>query len=134
MRTALQSGNAAGTETELLVVFTTDVAAEKDAKPEIKLLTGEAAIQQAASPFLSTGEFSSSSNETLLLHAPQGLKAKRLLLVGLGKAAKATIHHLRCAAGTAVRFAKQRKLRGLFFIAPAGQVFTGATERAIVEG
>jgi leucyl aminopeptidase len=134
MRTALQSGNAAGTETELLVVFTVDAASTKDGKPEITLLTEEPAVQQAAAPFLTSGEFSSNPNETLLLHAPQGLKAKRLLLVGLGKAAKATIHHLRCAAGTAVRFAKQRKLRGLFFIAPAGQVFTGATERAIVEG
>jgi len=134
MRTALQSGNAAGTETELLVVFTTDVAAEKDAKPEIKLLTGEAAIQQAASPFLSTGEFSSNSNEILLLHAPQGLKAKRLLLVGLGKAAKATVNHVRRAAGTAVRFAKPRKLRDIAILAPAGGLLTEATERAIAEG
>ncbi|HZU11029.1 MAG TPA: leucyl aminopeptidase, partial [Pseudacidobacterium sp.] len=134
MRTALQSGNAAGTETELLVVFTTDVAAEKDAKPEIKLLTGEAAIQQAASPFLSTGEFSSNSNEILLLHAPQGLKAKRLLLVGLGKAAKATVNHVRRAAGTAVRFAKPRKLRDIAILAPADGLLTEATERAIAEG
>ncbi|MEI9970009.1 MAG: M17 family peptidase N-terminal domain-containing protein [Terracidiphilus sp.] len=44
----------------------------------------------------------------MLLHAPAGLTAKRLLIVGLGKLAKATVHSVRDAAGTAVRFAKPR--------------------------
>ncbi|HEX3436097.1 MAG TPA: leucyl aminopeptidase [Pseudacidobacterium sp.] len=135
MKTTLQSGNAAAVEAELLVVFTTDAATGKDAKPEIILLTDEGGIKQASSPFLGTGEFSSNSNETLLLHAPQGLKAKRLLLVGLGKAAKATFHDVRKAAGTAVRFAKPRKLRELAVLAPAGSAFDpAATARAIAEG
>jgi len=135
MKTSLQSGQPAAVETELLVIFTTDGATGKDAKPEISLLTEEEAVKQAASQVLATGEFASASNETLLLHSPQGLKAKRLLLVGLGKASKATPHDVRKAAGTAVRFAKPRKLRELTITVPSGTSFDPtATVRAIVEG
>ena len=133
MKTTLQTGSAAATETELLVAFTTDAATGKDAKPEISLLTDEEAIQKAAASVLTTGEFASGSNETILLHAPQGLKAKRLLLVGLGKSAKATVHDVRKAAGTAVRFAKPRKLRELTILLPT-TFDAAATARAIAEG
>src|SRR5271170_718242 len=118
MKTTLQTGSAAAAETELLVAFTTDTATGKDAKPEITLLTDHEAIQKAVASVLTTDEFASASNETILLHAPAGLKAKRLLLVGLGKAAKATVHDVRKAAGTAVRFAKPRKLRELTILLP----------------
>jgi leucyl aminopeptidase len=133
MKTTLQTGSAAAIETELLVAFTTDAAAGKDAKPEISLLTDEDAIQKAAANVLETGEFASGSNETILLHAPAGLKARRLLLVGLGKSAKATIHDVRKAAGTAVRFAKPRKLRELAVLLPT-TFDAAATARAVAEG
>src|SRR5579862_6654346 len=133
MKTTLQTGSAAAIETELLVAFTTDAAAGKDAKPEISLLTDEEAIQKAAANVLETGEFASGSNETILLHAPAGLKARRLLLVGLGKSAKATIHDVRKAAGTAVRFAKPRKLRELTILLPTTFDAT-ETARAVAEG
>ncbi|HVW78631.1 MAG TPA: leucyl aminopeptidase [Alloacidobacterium sp.] len=133
MKTSLQTGNAAAIETELLVVFATDKATGKDAKPEISLLTDEEALQKAAAVVLTSGEFAGGSNETLLLHAPAGLKAQRLLIVGLGKAAKATPHDLRKAAGVAVRFAKPRKLRALTLLLPTGFDATAAA-RAAVEG
>ena len=133
MKTTLQTGNAAAIETELLVVFTTDAATGKDAKPEISLLTDEESVKQAAANILTTGEFASGSNETILLHAAAGLRAKRLLLVGLGKAAKATIHDVRKAAGTAVRFAKPRKLRELAILLPT-TFETAAAARAAAEG
>jgi len=47
-----------------------------------------------------------------------GLGAKRLLIVGLGKLAKATVHGVREAAGTAVRFAKPRGIRELALRSP----------------
>jgi len=135
MQTTLASSSAAAVETELLVVFAVDEATEKGAKPAISLLTEEASIQQAAAQLLTTEEFAGGSNETLLLHAPQGLKAKRLLLVGLGKASKANSHDVRKAAGTAVRFAKPRKLRELAITVPAGAAFeAAATARAVIEG
>jgi leucyl aminopeptidase len=133
MKTTLQTGNAAAIETELLVVFSTDTATGKDAKPEISLLTEEGTIQKAAASVLTTGEFASGSNETILLHAPTGLKAKRLLLIGLGKSAKATPHDVRKAAGTAVRFAKPRKLRELTILLPT-TFEAAATARAVAEG
>ena len=133
MKTILQNGNAATTETELLVVFSTDKATGKDAKPEISLLINEEAVQKAAENILTTGEFAGGSNETILLHAPAGLKAKRLLIIGLGKASKATPHDVRRAAGTAVRFAKPRKLRELAVVLPSG-LDSAATARAAVEG
>jgi leucyl aminopeptidase len=133
MKTTLQTGNAAAIETELLVAFTSDAATGKDAKPEISLLTDEEAVKQAAVNVLTTGEFASGSNETILLHAPADLKAKRLLLVGLGKSAKATIHDVRKAAGTAVRFAKPRKLRELAILLPTG-FDAAATARSVAEG
>jgi len=64
---------------------------------------------------LASGEFKAGANETVLLHAPAGLKAKRLLIVGLGKLAKATVNDVRRASGTAVRFAKPRAIRELAF-------------------
>ena len=133
MKTTLQTGRAAAVETELLVAFTTDAASGKDAKPEISLLAEEEAIKNTASGVLTTGEFASGSNEAILLHAPAGLKAKRLLLVGLGKSAKVTVQDLRKAAGTAVRFAKPRKLRELTILLPAN-FDASAAARAVAEG
>ena len=137
MKTELLLKDAATIATELLVVFAVDQSTSKDntARPEVALLTGDAAIQKAAQAVLASEEFKSGANETLLLHAPAGLKAKRLLIIGLGNGAKATPHDVRKAAGTAVRFAKPRAIRELAIATPAGEAFaTAATVRAIVEG
>src|SRR5271156_5306632 len=106
MKTELLSTSAASAPTELLTVFATDnsTSREKDAKPEVTLLSSDEAIRKAANYVLSTGEFKAEPNETLLLHAPEGLAATRLLIVGLGKAgglgnaAKADEHAIRKAA------------------------------------
>ena len=66
----------------------------------------------------------------MLLHAPDGFKAERILLVGLGKL---TTTEVRKAAGAAVRFAKPRKLRELCIAIPEGLDPLAAT-RAVVEG
>ena len=135
MKTELLFTPAATTKTELLAVFAADnsTSKEKDAKPEVTLLTSDEAIQRAASYVLSTGEFKAESNETLLLHAPEGLAATRLLIIGIGKAAKADPQAVRKAAGTVVRFAKPRGIRSLAIAAP-GHLGTASTIRAIVEG
>ena len=122
-------------ETELLVTFATDrnTRKEKDAKPEVGLLNADRELTAAAGAVLGSGEFKGKANEVLLLHAPKGLKATRLLLVGLGGATKASIHDLRNAAGTAVRFAKPRGIRSIAVVAP--EKFDAAqTCRAIAEG
>jgi leucyl aminopeptidase len=142
MQTQLSFENLAAIETELLAVLATDTQSAKgtDGKPQPVLLTADEAVRAAAAAVLATGEFKAAANETLLLHAPAGLAAKRLLIVGLGKQAKATVHSVRSAAGTAVRFAKPRGIRGLVFLLPeAGSesgllLPPGPCARAAVEG
>jgi leucyl aminopeptidase len=120
MRTELSFANLAGIETELLAVLAVDTQTSKapDAKPEPVLLTADEAVKAAAAAVLLSGEYKAGSNETLLLHAPAGLKARRLLLVGVGKQAQATVDKVRNAAGTAVRFTKPRGIRELVFALP----------------
>jgi leucyl aminopeptidase len=137
MKTQLAFANLAGIETELLAVIAADAQTEKgkDAKPQPILLTSDAIVKAAAAAVLASGEFKAGANETLLLHAPAGLAAKRLLLVGVGKVTKATAHSIRSAAGTAVRFAKPRGIRNIAFAVPeASELLPGPCSRAITEG
>ena len=137
MKTALTYAQLAGIETELLAVLAVDSQTAKgpEAKPQPMLLTADEAVKAAASAVLATGEFKAGANETLLLHAPTGLAAKRLLLVGLGKQAKATVNSVRSAAGTAVRFAKPRGIRELVFALPEAESLPpGPCSRASLEG
>jgi leucyl aminopeptidase len=137
MNTALSFPNLAEIETELLAVVAGDTQSSKapDAKPEPALLTEDEAVKAAAAAVLASGEYKAGANETLLLHAPAGLKAKRLLIVGLGKQAKATVNGVRYAAGTAVRFAKPRGIRDLTFALPEAELLPpGPCTRAAIEG
>jgi leucyl aminopeptidase len=106
-----------------------------EAKPQPVLLIEDEAVKAAAAAVLTSGEFKAGANETLLLHAPAGLAAKRLLLVGLGKQAKATVNSVRSAAGTAVRFTKPRGIRELVFALPDADFLPpGPCSRASLEG
>ena len=137
MRTELSFSPLAQIDTELLAVTAVDTQTAKgpDAKPQPELLTSDEAVKSAAAAVLASGEFKAGANETLLLHAPAGLKAKRLLIVGLGKQAKATVHAVRSAAGTSVRFTKPRGIRSLVFALPdAGLLPPGPCSRASLEG
>lgn len=136
MKTELRFTPAASAPSELLAVFAADTSAskDKDAKPEVTLLTSDEAVRKTANFVLGTGEFKAEANETLLLHAPEGLAATRLLIVGLGKAAKADPHAIRRAAGTAVRFAKPRAIRSLAILVPEGNFDSAQSARAIAEG
>ena len=137
MRTELSFAPIAGIQTELLAVLAADTQTAKvpDAKPQPKLLTADPAVQAAAATVLGTGEYKAGANETVLLHAPAGIAAKRLLIVGLGKLAKATAHTVRDAAGTAVRFAKPRGIREVVLALPSSEGLRGAAAvRAAVEG
>ncbi|MGC2580946.1 MAG: M17 family peptidase N-terminal domain-containing protein, partial [Acidobacteriaceae bacterium] len=137
MNTKVIINPASGVAIELLAVFAVDASANssKDAKPEVRLLVEDPAIAQAVAAMLESGEFKAEPNETLLLHAPAGVQAKRLLLIGLGKAAKLTPHEVRKGAGLAVRFAKPRGLRELAIAVPAAEKLDPKlTVRAVAEG
>ncbi len=130
MHTTYTSDKLDRLSTGLLVIFALDAAEKKQTKPAIKLLTSVGPLAKATSAILSSGEFAAGSCETVLLHAPAGFKAERILLVGLGKL---TTTEVRKAAGAAVRFAKPRKLRELAIAIPEGLDPLAAT-RALVEG
>ena len=137
MRTQLSFAPLFQIETELLAVLAADTQTDKatDAKPQPVLLTSDAAVKAAATALLASGEFKAGANETVLLHTPAGLAAKRLLLVGLGKQAKATANSVRNAAGTAVRFIKPRGIRELVLALPLHDLIPPvAGTRAAVEG
>jgi leucyl aminopeptidase len=137
MRIELSFAPLSGIETELLAVLAVDQQTDKspEAKPQPSLLTADEAVKAAAAAVLNSGEFKAGSNETLLLHAPAGLAAKRLLIVGLGKQAKATVQLLRNAAGTAVRFAKPRGIREMTLALPvAEKLLVSGCARVVTEG
>jgi leucyl aminopeptidase len=142
MKTQLSQANLADVETELLAVVAIDTQTAKgpDATPQPVFLTRNEAVRSAAASVLASGEFKAGANETVLLHAPAGIRAKRLLIVGLGKLAKASIHSVRNAAGTAVRYTKPRGIRELTFAVPEPGVEPGVSLpihsciRAAVEG
>jgi leucyl aminopeptidase len=137
MRTEVTFANLSGIRTELLAVVAADAQTAKgpDAKPMPVLLAEDAAVKAAAAAVLGSGEYKAGANETLLLHSPAGLAAKRLLIVGLGKQAKATVHSVRNAAGTAVRFAKPRGIREVTLALPLSEGLSSvASTRAVAEG
>lgn len=137
MKTELKFEALDEIEAELLVVLAADASTSKDrnASAEPVLLTKDASVAKAANAALKSGEFSAGACETLLLHAPAGLKAARLLIVGVGKSAKVSLNEVRKAAGAAVRFAKPRKIPAVTFVLPRDEelALAGAA-RAAVEG
>ncbi len=138
MQTELSLAPLSQIETEMLVVLAADAQTAKgpEAKPLPELLTSDETVKAAAAAVLAGGEFKAGSCEALLLHSPAGLQAKRLLLIGLGKRDKVTVHELRKAAGAAVRFAKPRGIRELAFALPEDESAGPhrAAARAAVEG
>jgi leucyl aminopeptidase len=129
---------------DLLIIFTVDqsVLTGSADTPAIFPLTEAQTLHNSIGEVLTSGEFKSAANETLLIHAPAGLACKRLLLVGLGKAAAEGSGNgpktaaLRKAAGTAVRVARTKGLKSIAIALP--QTLVEATDaeaaRAIAEG
>jgi leucyl aminopeptidase len=137
MKTTISSSTPSQLETESLVAIVLDQndpkEKSKDAKPQLRLGSGDAAVQSAAADLLASGELTGKPFEINLLHKPAGVKAKRLLLIGGGSAKKFSSYDLRRIAGAAVRTLKARGIRSFGFIAPSGIPADEAVS-AIVEG
>ena len=144
MRTKLNFTTAGSVAADWMVVLAVNAAQskEKDAPAKPVLLTRDEAVLRAAKNVLSTGEFKAELFESLLVHAPQGLQAYRLLILGLGKMDKVSVANVRKAAGAAVRMAKPRSLREVTLLLPDAKPGTlpqgglplAACVRAAVEG
>jgi leucyl aminopeptidase len=142
MNTNLSFSVPSQLETECLVVVVLDRSekdqSEKDQskkdKPAVTLESSDAAVREAAKDVISSGEVTGKTFETTLLHRPIGLKAKRLLLLGGGKAKTFSAAELRKLAGAAVRTLKSKTIRSFAFVVPESAVPANQGVPAIVEG
>ena len=135
--------DAAGFATPMLAVFAVDIAIGNEVEPLPALLSTSDAVTDAAARVMASGEFKATLGETLLLHAPAGLKAERLLLVGLGKAKSLSVDEVRKGGGAAVRAAKPRSLREMAIAFPEDHALSDEhldelpcmlMSRALIEG
>src|ERR1700687_5984753 len=137
MNTNLSSSVPSQLETDCLVVVVLDRSekdrSEKD-KPAPSIECADAAVREAAKDVISSGEVTGKAFETTLLHRPAGLRAKRLLLVGGGKAKNFSAAELRKLAGAAVRTLKAKSIRSFAFALPESGIAAPECVRAIVEG
>src|SRR5579863_1688345 len=101
MKTTISLSAPAQLETESLVAVVLDhvegshAAHNKDAKPQLRVESGDPAVQSAAAELLASGELTGKPFEINLLHRPAGLKAKRILLLSGGNAKKFASYDLR---------------------------------------
>ncbi len=152
MKITISAAAPSQIETECLVVAVVDAApdskngAPKNESPKDELKTGDKpkpapqlqtddkAVLEAAAELIASGEVTGKLLETTLLHQPQGLKAKRLLLIGGGKAKSFSSYELRKLAGTALRNLKAKSVKSFVVVAP--NLATGVRDavKSIVEG
>lgn len=132
MNTNLSSSIASQVETECLVAVVLD-RGEKD-KPAATIESSDATVREAAKDVIASGEVTGKIFETALLHRPAGLKAKRLLLVGGGKAKSFSTAEVRKLVGAAVRTLKSKNIRSFAFVLPENGVAPREGVRAVVEG
>ena len=118
METRLTFADAGTVSTPLLAVFAVDISTGKTAAAMPVLLTTSDPISSAAERAIKSGEFKAGLADVLLLHAPQGMRAERLMIVGLGNVKDLSPDCIRKGAGTAVRAAKPRGLRELAIAFP----------------
>ena len=137
MKTTLHTGTPSQLETECLVVAVLDAVENntnnggKSDQHDPRIQTDDKAVLDAAADLITSREVTGKMLETTLLHKPQGLKAKRLLLLGGGKAKSFSSSELRKLAGAAVRTLKAKDLKSLAFVVPGG-INDGA--KSIMEG
>src|SRR5258705_12301176 len=119
MDTRLIAASPSEVETECLVVFALDHSAKNPAnknlsmkdqgssgnsniqdKPEPRLTVKDALLEKAIVDLVASGEVTGKAFEAVLLDRPQGLIAKRLMVVGAAKAKSFTHAEVGKAAGS----------------------------------
>ena len=114
-------------------VFSDRVSGDTVARIEGVLAELDRATGGRLKPLADSGELTGKFLEMTLLHYPQGLAAKKLLLVGGGKPEKFTHAELRKIAGAALRYLRVRGVKSFAFIARENDQ-TPAAAQAIAEG
>ena len=103
-------------DTDCLVAFVVDAGPQDSPQP---IVLGGKMLAGLAAAVVDAGELTAKPMETVLLHQPAGLKAKRVLFLGCGKADKIGGVELRRLAGSAVRFLRARSIKNIAFALPA---------------
>jgi leucyl aminopeptidase len=114
-------------------VFGDRLSGNNDARIEGVLAELDRATGGKIKPLADSGELTGKFLEMTLLHYPQGLAAKKLLLVGAGKPDKFTHAELRKIAGAALRYLRARGAKSFAFLARENDQAPAAAQ-AIVEG
>ena len=113
MKTTLHTAPPSQTRNRMPVVPVLDAAennnGDKSDKHKPQIQTDDKAVLDAAADLIASGEVTGKMLETALLHKPAGLKAKRLMLIGGGKAKNFSSYELRKLAGAAVRNSEGRR-------------------------
>src|SRR5258708_1881865 len=128
----LITAKPAEVETECLIVVALDHGDKQ--KTEARLAHNDAALDKAAAEVIASGEVTAKALETVLIHRPEGLKAKRLLVVGGGKGKAFGLAERRKAAGAAVRYLKGRMIKTGTLAIPVLAAGEEDAPRAIAEG
>ncbi len=104
-------------------------------EPKPQILTDDQAVLAAAADLVASKEVTGKMLEVTLLHKPAGLKAKRLLLIGGGKAKTFSTSELRKIAGTALRTVKGKDLKTFAIVVPtSGGISPEDAAKSIAEG
>jgi len=129
MQIQLETQPYSSIQTEALVTYVFD----KDNKIEGPVADIDRAMGGHLSALAADGELTGKSLEMAMLHFPEGMDAKRLLLVGAGKPDKFSVADLRKIAGSALRYLKPRGVKKFAFLAREGERGPAAAQ-AVVEG
>jgi leucyl aminopeptidase len=129
MEVDLDTGRFEAVETGALIVLSFEGAPNE---------TVDAVTSGWLKELYDSGEFSGKTAETALLHRPVGLRAKRLLVVGGGKAEEFTSAHMRKALAIAARKLQSKKVPNIAFalgaFAPGDRYTSAEFASAAVEG
>jgi leucyl aminopeptidase len=129
MQITLESKPFAGVATEALVSYVFEESDPVQGRVAEIDQSGGGLLRRLAK----SGELTGKMLEFTLVHAPAGLKAARLLLVGAGKREHWDSATLRKVAGAALRYLKSRSVRNFAMLVREGQA-TEESAQVIVEG
>jgi len=129
MQITLESKPFAGIETEALVSYVFEGTDPLQGRVAEIDQSGGGLLRRLAK----SGELTGKMLEFTLVHAPAGLKAARLLLVGAGKREQWDSAALRKVAGAALRYLKSRSVRNFAMLVREGEAAEESAQ-VIVEG
>jgi leucyl aminopeptidase len=129
MQIQLENQPYSSIQADALVTYIFD----KDNKIDGVLSDIDHAMDGRLAALVATGEITGKALELVLVHFPEGLDAKRLLLVGAGKPGKFSVSDLSKIAGTALRYLKARGVKKFIFLAREGERNSSAA-MAVTEG